>query len=231
MTQISIGLGLGHVKEQERELALVRGRKETIIMIEIRIHGRGGQGAVIASEILATAFFREGQSVQAFPAFGVERRGAPVAAFVRADSAPIRLRCQIYTPDHVIVLDPTLLSVVDVTAGLKPGGIVLINAEHAPATFPALRQFNVATVAAGAIAASHNLGTSTNPIVNTTILGAFVRATGLIELDTLLGAIREKITSDSEKNIASAREAYQHLILASEKVRALDKAVHSLVSS
>jgi len=100
-------------------------------MIEIRIHGRGGQGAVIASEVLAMAAFREGKHVTSFPAFGVERRGAPVAAFTRIDDRPIRLKCEIYAPDHVVVLDPSLLQVVDVTAGLKPGGWILVNS---PAT-------------------------------------------------------------------------------------------------
>ena len=99
-------------------------------MVEVRFHGRGGQGAVVASEILATALFHEDKAVQAFPAFGVERRGAPVAAFLRCDDTPIRLRCQIYQPDQVIVLDPTLLSAVDVTAGLKNDGSILINSDH-----------------------------------------------------------------------------------------------------
>ncbi len=91
-------------------------------MIEIRTHGRGGQGAVIASEILAEAFFREGKYVQAFPAFGVERRGAPVVAFTRVADDEIRERCEIYEPDHLIVLDPVLIDTVNITAGLKKGG-------------------------------------------------------------------------------------------------------------
>ena len=85
-------------------------------MLEIRIHGRGGQGAVVASKVLAAAFFGEGHFVQAFPAFGVERRGAPVMAFVRIDSAPVRLRCNVYNPEHLIVLDHALTETVDITA-------------------------------------------------------------------------------------------------------------------
>ncbi|MFQ6090097.1 MAG: 2-oxoacid:acceptor oxidoreductase family protein, partial [Candidatus Bipolaricaulia bacterium] len=104
-------------------------------MKEIRFHGRGGQGAVVASQILASALFKEGKYVQSFPAFGVERRGAPVAAFIRVDEEPILLRCEIYRPDHVVVLDPTLIAAVDVATGLKGGGWVLINSDREPAEF------------------------------------------------------------------------------------------------
>ena len=91
-------------------------------MIEVGIHGRGGQGAVIASKVLAAAVFKEGRYLQSFPALGVERRGAPVAAFVRIDGEPVRIRCQICHHDHVMVLDPSMMGVVDITAGLKEGG-------------------------------------------------------------------------------------------------------------
>lgn len=176
-------------------------------MIEIRFHGRGGQGAVMAAEILATALFKEGKFVQAFPAFGVERRGAPVMAFLRLDTAPIRRRCQIYTPDHVIVLDPTLIPVTDVTAGLKSGGTITINSKSPPHSFRG--NFQVATVPASSIAVAHNLGTPTNPIVNTAILGAFIAVTKLVSLDAILEAIAEKIPAHQcERNQAAAREAY-----------------------
>lgn len=184
-------------------------------MTEVRFHGRGGQGAVVASEILATALFKEGKFVQAFPAFGVERRGAPVMAFLRFDSLPIRRRCQIYEPDHVVVLDPTLLLAVDVTAGLKPDGSILINSDSPPESFTALQKFLVATVPAGEIAVAHNLGTRTNPIVNTAILGAFVRLTGFVSLETLLEAIAEKIPErQRERNQAAARAAYEAVKIA-----------------
>src|SRR3990172_1278345 len=125
-------------------------------MRELRFHGRGGQGAVIASKVLATALFREGHWVQSFPVFGVERRGAPVAAFLRVARDVIRLRCEVKSPDDVIVLDPTLMSGIDVTAGLKPGGIVLINSDAPPESFTELTgRFRVATVDATTIAATH----------------------------------------------------------------------------
>ena len=110
-------------------------------MHELRIHGRGGQGAVIASKVLAVALFREGRCVQSFPAFGVERRGAPVTAFLRVDDAPVRLRCEVAEPDALIVLDPTLIDAVDVTAGLKPGGSILINSERAPEHYAELKGY------------------------------------------------------------------------------------------
>jgi 2-oxoacid:acceptor oxidoreductase gamma subunit (pyruvate/2-ketoisovalerate family) len=177
-------------------------------MIEIRIHGRGGQGAVIASEVLADAFFKEGKYVQAFPAFGVERRGAPVAAFVRVDDAPIRLRCEIYEPDHLIVLDPTLIQVVDLTSGLKEGGWIIINSDKEPSSFNLSSSFKVITVDAGSIATKHKLGSRTNPIVNTAILGAFAKVTGLVKLETVIEAIEEAVPINKEGNIAAAREAY-----------------------
>lgn len=184
-------------------------------MIEVRFHGRGGQGAVVASEILATALFKEGKFVQAFPAFGVERRGAPVMAFLRFDALPIRRRCQIYEPDHVVVLDPTLLLAVDVTAGLKPDGSILINSDSPPESFAALQRFLVATVPAAEIAVAHKLGTRTNPIVNTAILGAFARLTGFVSLETLLEAIAEKIPErQRERNQAAARAAYEAVKIA-----------------
>jgi pyruvate ferredoxin oxidoreductase gamma subunit/2-oxoisovalerate ferredoxin oxidoreductase gamma subunit len=189
-------------------------------MVEIRFHGRGGQGAVVASEILATALFNEGRYVQAFPAFGVERRGAPVMAFLRLDSMPIRRRCQIYNPDHVVVLDPTLISVVDVTAGLKRAGSILINSDHAPEEFHSLAAYQVATVSAGIIAATHNLGSRTNPIVNTAILGAFARATKLVNLEAIIRAIGERMAAHGQENMDAAREAYDQVKIASAMAEA-----------
>jgi len=177
-------------------------------MIEVRIHGRGGQGAVIASKVLAVAVFKEGRYVQSFPAFGVERRGAPVAAFTRIDDEPVRIRCQIYYPEYVMVLDPSLMQVVDVTAGLKEGGWVLINSEQPPAAFPLPPQFRVATVDANAIAIKYRLGPRTAPIVNTAILGAFARITGIVSLETVEQAIQEAVPVKPKDNVAAAREAY-----------------------
>ena len=181
-------------------------------MRELRIHGRGGQGAVIASKLLASALFHEGRWVQSFPAFGVERRGAPVTAFLRIDDAPIRLRCEVTEPDDLIVLDPTLIQAVDVTAGLKRGGRILIASDRLPEEYPELVQrFRVATVPAGEIAARHRLGSRTQPIVNTAILGAFAAFSGLVGLDSVCAAIEEDVPMHAEANVLAAREAAEAL--------------------
>lgn len=177
-------------------------------MIEIRIHGRGGQGAVVASAVLATALFYDGRFVQAFPAFGVERRGAPVAAFTRWDYKPIRIRTNVYKPDHVIVLDWTLLHEgVDVVSGLKENGWILINTSK-EIGINDFSRYRVAIVDAGAIAVSHRLGTPTAPVVNTAILGAFSKITGMVTIGSVIRAIRDNVPAKSEENVAAAREAY-----------------------
>jgi 2-oxoacid:acceptor oxidoreductase gamma subunit (pyruvate/2-ketoisovalerate family) len=178
-------------------------------VIEIRFHGRGGQGAVVASKILAEAFFREGRYVQSFPAFGAERRGAPVAAFTRVDGVPIRLRTYIYAPDHVVVLDPSLLDTTDITAGLKPGGWVVINTECKPEEVAGVKNFRVATVDAGRVAVKHGLGTATAPIVNTAIIGAFARATGEVSIESVCEAIMEALPRGGKENAAACKEAYE----------------------
>ena len=181
-------------------------------MIEIRIHGRGGQGAVIASKLLASAFFKEGKFVQSFPTFGVERRGAPVAAFVRVDDKHILIRSQIYEPDHIIVLDPTLIDAVDVTQGLKTGGWILINSTRKPAEFEKLSNFRVATVDASGIATKHRLGSKSHPIVNTTILGTFAKITEMVKLSSVLAAISEEIPVSPEANTKACREAFENTV-------------------
>lgn len=177
-------------------------------MRELRIHGRGGQGAVVASKLLAVALFHEDNWVQSFPAFGVERRGAPVTAFLRVDRAPIRLRCEVTAPDDVIVLDPTLVEAVNLTGGLKAGGLVLINSPRPPEHYETLAaQFRVATVDASAIALRNGLGSRTQPIVNTAILGAFAAASGLVQLESVCTAIREEVPQHPDANMRAAREA------------------------
>ena len=139
-------------------------------MIEIRFHGRGGQGAVTAANILAEAAFREGNDIQAFPYFGVERRGAPVTAFTKIDKKPIRVKSQIYEPDYVVVLAAQLVESINVAEGLKLNGIVVINSNNPPETFKESVKGRVATVDARKIAINNNLGTKTAPIVNTAVL-------------------------------------------------------------
>lgn len=174
-------------------------------MRELRIHGRGGQGSVTAAELIAVAAFEGGMYAQAFPAFGVERRGAPVQAFVRFDNHKIRLRSQIYEPDYIIVQDSTLIRDVNVFLGLKSGGIAIINTEKA-LTYPFPEGVKVITIDATSIAL-RQLGV---PITNTALLGAFAAATGEIKLAALEDAVRRRFKGDiAEKNIAAAKEAYQ----------------------
>jgi pyruvate ferredoxin oxidoreductase gamma subunit len=174
-------------------------------MIEIRIHGRGGQGSVTAAELLAVAAFDDGREAQAFPAFGVERRGAPVQAFCRIDDRSIRIRSQIYAPDYVVVQDPTLLDTVDVLAGLKPDGTVLINAERSADELRLGTPARVVTFPATQIALEE-LG---RPIMNTAILGAFSGVSGAISLDAIERSIRHRFPEElGEKNVRAARRAY-----------------------
>ena len=178
-------------------------------MIEIRFHGRGGQGAVVASELLAQAAFLDGKMPQSFPFFGVERRGAPVTAFARIDSKPIGLRTSITNPDVVVVLDPGLLTGAPVADGLKPGGLLLVNTPRDPASLAAPPGVRRAAVDATHIALSHGLGTTMMPIVNTTILGALSRATGATSLAALTRAIDQFVPARPKENRLAAQDGYR----------------------
>jgi 2-oxoacid:acceptor oxidoreductase gamma subunit (pyruvate/2-ketoisovalerate family) len=180
-------------------------------MIEVRFHGRGGQGAVIASNILAEAAFREGRLVQSFPHFGVERRGAPVLAFTRISDEEIRIKNEVYHPDYVVVLEHTLLEGVDVTRGLKEGGSILINTGKGPDHFVFRNRFKVATVDASHIASKHGLGTKTSPIMNTAVMGAFARFTSLVALESIISAIEQRVPLKKDENVDAAKEAYKEV--------------------
>lgn len=177
-------------------------------MIEIRIHGRGGQGAVIASRILASAFFKEGKYVQSFSSFGAERRGAPVEAFVRIDENEIKIRYMIYEPDHIIILDPALIDLVDVKVGLKKNGWVIINTDRPPEDFPLFSDYRIATVDANSIAIKYQLGSKTAPIVNTAILGAFSKTTGLVGIDRVVDSVKEFVPLKKKENAKATLEAF-----------------------
>ncbi len=177
-------------------------------MQEIRFHGRGGQGTVVASIILAKAFFSAGYYVQSFPVFGVERRGAPVEAYLRLDTEKILVRCNVYTPDHVVVQDVKLLESVPVTGGLKTGGWILINAAAQPENLKIFSGFRLAWVDATAIAIRNRLGTRTHPIINTAIIGAFARILEIPPMEMIADAIQEDIHTKPEQNIQACRDAY-----------------------
>jgi len=175
---------------------------------ELRIHGRGGQGSVTAAELIAFAAFEGGVYAQAFPAFGVERRGAPVQAFVRFSDEKIRLRSQIYEPDYIIVQDPTLIGDVDVFKGMKEGGIAIVNTEKPDFDSRVPEGVRVYTIDATTIALEE-LGV---PITNTTLMGAFAAATGEIKLEPLAHALRSRFSgSMADKNVKAAERAYNQV--------------------
>lgn len=179
---------------------------------EIRIHGRGGQGAVTAAQLLAHAAHLEGKHVQAFPYFGAERRGAPVKAFARISDAPILLHSQIYNPDYVVVLDPKLHEMVDVAEGLKRDGVIILNTTKKPSEIK-LGDWRIATVDATGIALELGLLVAGQPVVNTSMVGAFAGATGEVRLENVLKAIRENWRgSAGEKNARAAELACERLV-------------------
>jgi pyruvate ferredoxin oxidoreductase gamma subunit len=193
-------------------------------MFAVRIHGRGGQGAVTAAEMLSVAAFDEGRHAQAFPTFGSERTGAPVVSFCRIDDRPIRLREPISHPDALIVQDPTLLHQVDLFAGLKPDGFLLVNTSRSLADLGiaelagALDVRRVATVPATELAREH-LG---RPLPNAALLGGFAALTGEVSLTAVTKAILVRFAGAvGEGNVKAAEAAFDH-VLASAGARAAE---------
>ncbi len=179
-------------------------------MLEFRWHGRGGQGAWTASELLARTAISEGKYIQSFPEFGPERMGAPVTAFTRISTEPIRLHCAVYDPDVVVVLDNTLLKAVPVTAGInQKDDIIIINSAEEPAKVRAdlkLATGKLWTVPATEIALKI-LGA---PITNTALLGAVAKATGIVSMDGIEQTLKGKFRADlAEKNLAVIKQAYE----------------------
>jgi len=174
-------------------------------MKEIRFHGRGGQGVVTSANLLAIAAFKEGKYCQAFPFFGTERRGAPVVSFARIDTKFIRTREQIYNPDYVIVLDPTLLDVVDITEGLKDDGMIIINTNK---KVNLKTKAKVKTVDATVIA----LEVIGKPFVNTPMIGALVGVTDIVKLDSLIEAVKERFSGEiAKKNVDAVKKTYEKI--------------------
>ena len=181
-------------------------------LIEVRWHGRGGQGAVTSAELVAQAAIGEGRYGQAFPSFGPERRGAPVVAFVRvSNTEPIRIRAEITQPDVVIVLDPGLLPVVNVIAGLKPGGTVIVNTRKTPEQIRDEFKINhrIATVNATKIA-KEVLGVN---IVNTTMVGALLKTSGIVKIESVTEPLKARFGKLAAKNFASMKRAYDETVI------------------
>jgi len=172
-------------------------------MKEIRWHGRGGQGAVTSAYILAIAAFKDGKYCQAFPFFGTERRGAPVVAFTRIDDKFIRTREQVYNPDYVVVLDPTLIGVVDVTEGLSKDELIVINTNQKVDLNAKVKMVDATSIALEVIG---------KPFVNTPMIGALIGATDIVSLKSVIEAIKERFPSElAEKNIQAVKRTYEKI--------------------
>ncbi len=180
-------------------------------MLEIRLHGRGGQGAVTAAEIIAEANMVEGRYGQSFPLFGPERRGAPVMAFARLDDKPIAIRGTIKNPDLVMVLDGGLLHVVDVESGLKHDGMIIVSSKNARSVRERVKTKKLAVLDAQKIA----LEIVGAPITNTAMLGAFVKAAGGVKLETVKKLVLKKFPGKiGEKNLEIVERAYRETVIA-----------------
>jgi 2-oxoacid:acceptor oxidoreductase gamma subunit (pyruvate/2-ketoisovalerate family) len=178
-------------------------------VIELKIRGRGGQGAVVASEMLGRACFLEGKYPQSFSVFGGERRGAPVFAYLRVDESPILLKCQIQHPDHEIILDVSLMNETEIRQEIKPGGMVLINSNPGKYAVSQFGSFRRGLVNASAIARSAGLENN----FNTAVLGAYVRLAGLVQIETLIETVSRKIPSKVDANLRALRQGYEEVKL------------------
>lgn len=180
-------------------------------MIEIRFHGRGGQGAVVASELLARAAIMDGKKASAFPSFGSERRGAPVLAFCRIDDRPVRVHAGIYEPDYVIVLDPKLIELVNVLDGLKDGGRVLVNSPKSPHDLDLHTDNDIFTVDATGIALELGLGSMAAPIVNTAVIGGFAAICPQVKIENVIESIKQAAPAKKDLNAEAARRAHDQV--------------------
>jgi len=178
---------------------------------EIRWHGRGGQGAITAAKLLAQAAYLDGyHGVTAAPSFGAERRGAPVSASTRIALEPIMVVSQVEEPDVVVVLDHTLLRIADVTSGLRKGGWLVVNSRQTPRELHIEGAFNIATADATSVCRELGLVVTGLIIVNTAILGAFVRATEIVNLANIEEVVRERFSNDAiDMNLSAIKRTYE----------------------
>ncbi len=179
-----------------------------IVVKEIRFHGRGGQGAVLAAWMLAAAFVVEGKHVASFPMYGFERRGAPVVAFTRLDDRQIREKTQIYNPDCLVVIDPSLMTLPTLFSGLKPGGILVLNSPQ-PLESQPNENLKLAGVVNATQIAVEEIG---RDVPNTCLLGAFAATTGWADLKSILSSLGEYFSGDLlQKNIRSAERGFSEV--------------------
>jgi len=199
---------MGHLHFELREGIMVSSKS----LVEICFHGRGGQGAVTAANLLAAAALQDGnKGVQAFPLFGAERRGAPVRAFARISGDEIHLRSEIYNPDIIIVLDESIMDIVDVLKGMKDDGKILINTRKKPNDFEFSKRYHVATVDATSIALKYNILVGGMPVVNTPILGSVPKILDRVTLQSIQNVIQCKWTGKKElgeRNVKATQDAF-----------------------
>lgn len=176
-------------------------------MIEMRFHGRGGQGAVTSAELVAQAAIDTGKFATAFPSFGPERRGAPVVAFARLDEKPVRIRSKVYNPDVVIVLDPSLLEIANPTEGLGKDGILVINSAEGPEAIRKQISFKGRLAVTDATKIAREvIGLS---ITNTTMIGALVKATEAVTVDSLIEPFKRRFGKIAARNIEAMKRAFE----------------------
>jgi len=199
---------MGHLHFELREGTIMSSKS----LVEICFHGRGGQGAVTAANLLASAALQDGnKGVQAFPFFGAERRGAPVRAFTRISGEEIHLRSEIYNPDIIIVLDESIMEIVDVLKGIKNDGKILINTRKKPQDFDFSKQYHVATVDATGIALKYDILVGGIPVVNTPILGSVPKILNRVTLKSIQQVINSKWTLKKElgeRNVKATQDAF-----------------------
>jgi 2-oxoacid:acceptor oxidoreductase gamma subunit (pyruvate/2-ketoisovalerate family) len=189
-------------------LALNTKKGDLITVKEIRIHGRGGQGAVLAARMLASAFVAEGKYVASFPMYGFERRGAPVVAFTRVDDKPIREKTQIYHPDCLVVIDPGLMTLPALFSGLRPEGVLILNSPRKWSDRPD-KNLKTGGVINATQVAVEEIG---RDIPNTCLLGAFAAATGWLDLQSILACLSDYLSGDIlQRNLRSAERGFREV--------------------
>jgi 2-oxoacid:acceptor oxidoreductase gamma subunit (pyruvate/2-ketoisovalerate family) len=178
-------------------------------MKEIKFHGRGGQGVVMASQMLGLAYFKAGMYPQCYSLFGGERRGAPVVSFLRVDRKKILLKCEIRHPDELLCFDGSLLNPEEIRSTMRPGGRILINAAGLPKSLEGIEGFTLACINAGAVAEGLGLGR----VINTTVLGAYCKLNTEIDLDRVIEAVTEMVPAKKEINVEAIRRGYESVRL------------------
>jgi 2-oxoacid:acceptor oxidoreductase gamma subunit (pyruvate/2-ketoisovalerate family) len=176
-------------------------------MNEIKFHGRGGQGVVMASQMLGMAFFKAGMYPQCYSLFGGERRGAPVVSFLRVDKERIRLKCDIKTPNELLFFDSTLVNPEEIRSFMKPGAHILINTLRPGESYREISEFVLGLINATGIAETLGLG----HVINTTVLGAYCRFNPDLSMDHLIEAVKEMVPAKVESNLEAVKEGYNNL--------------------